>query len=90
LCPLYLYRKKVYWANYKKLLTDDERLIRQDTSRRGLSGEKNGRAKLDWNKVNQIRKLHSSKQYKNLQISEMFGIKITTLEKIVANKLWTV
>jgi hypothetical protein len=69
---------------------DDERLIRQDTSRKGLSGERNGRAKLDWNKVNQIRKLHSSKQYKNLQIAEMFDIKIATLEKIVANKLWTV
>lgn len=93
-----LYGKRLQHKGYKLIPRteneikryDDERLIRQDTSRKGLSGERNGRAKLDWNKVNQIRKLHSSKQHKNKQIAEMFGIKLATLEKIVANKSWTV
>ena len=67
-----------------------EREIREDTSRKGLRGERNGRAILNWDKVNQIRKLHTLKQYKNIQIAEMFGIKLGTFEKIVANKLWTV
>ena len=29
-----------------------ERIKREDTSRKGLSGEKNGRSILDWDKVN--------------------------------------
>ena len=93
-----LYGKRLQHKGYKLIPRteeeikryNDERLIRQDTSRKRLSGERNGRAKLDWNKVNQIRKLHSLKRHKNIQIAEMFDIKITTLEKIVANKLWTV
>jgi group I intron endonuclease len=68
----------------------EERKIREDTSRKSLPGERNGRAILDWNKVKQIRELHSSKKYKNQEISDMFGIKKPTLEKIVANKSWTV
>ena len=67
-----------------------EREIREDTSRKGLPGERNGRAILNWDKVNQIRKFHTLKQYKNMQIAEMFGIKTVTVEKIVANKLWSV
>jgi uncharacterized protein YjcR len=31
-----------------------------------------------------------NKTYKNQEIADMFGIKKVTLEKIVANKLWTV
>lgn len=68
----------------------NERTIREDTSRKGLPGERNGRAILDWKKVSEIRKLHSSKTYKNQEISDMFGIKKVTLEKIVSNKLWTI
>jgi hypothetical protein len=34
--------------------------------------------------------MHSSKKYKNQEISNIFGIKLGTLEKIVSNKLWTV
>ena len=67
-----------------------ERKIREDTSRKALPGEKNGRAILNWDKVKEIRKLHTDKKYTNQEISDMFGIKKVTLEKIVANKLWTV
>lgn len=67
-----------------------EREIRKDTSRKGLPGERNGRAILNWDKVKQIRKMHSLKQHKNQEIANMFGIKKVTLEKIIANKLWTV
>lgn len=67
-----------------------ERIKKLDTSRKALPGEKNGRAILDWDKVNQIRKIHSSKLYKNQEIADMFGVKKVTIEKIVSNKLWTV
>lgn len=65
-----------------------ERKIREDSSRKGLKGDKNGRAILNWNKVKQIREIHSYKQYKNQEIANMFMIKLSTLEKIVANKIW--
>lgn len=93
-----LYGKRLSHKGYKLIPQTNEeverykneRQIREDTSRKGLSGEKNGRAILDWNKVNEIRQLHKSKKYKNQEIANMFGIKKVTLEKIVANKLWTV
>ena len=69
---------------------NDERKIREDTSRKGLPGERNGRAILNCDKVNKIRELHASKKYKNQEIADMFGIKKVTLEKIVSNKIWTV
>jgi group I intron endonuclease len=93
-----LYGKRVQHKGYKLIPRTDyeiekyenERRIRKDTSRKRLPGERNGRAILDWNKVSEIRRLHSSKKYKNQEIADMFGIKKVTLEKIVANKLWTV
>jgi group I intron endonuclease len=93
-----LYGKRVQHKGYKLIPRtneeikryENERRIREDTSRKGLTGEKNGRAILNWDKVNEIRKLHSSKKYKNQEIADMFGIKKVTVEKIVANKLWTV
>jgi hypothetical protein len=93
-----LYGKRMQHKGYKLIPRteeeikrfNDERKIREDTSRKGLPGERNGRAILNWDKVKQIRKLHASKNYKNQEIADMFGIKIVTVEKIVANKLWTV
>jgi group I intron endonuclease len=93
-----LYGKRLQHKGYKLIPRTDEeiekynqeRIIREDTSRKGLSGERNGRAILDWNKVNQIREIHASKKHKNQEIADIFGIKKVTLEKIVFNKLWTV
>ena len=93
-----LYGKRIQHRGYKLIPRNDEeikryeneRKVRQDTSRKGLKGERNGRAILNWNKVEQIRQMHSSKKYKNQEIANVFGIKLGTLEKIVANKLWTV
>lgn len=93
-----LYGKRLHHKNYKLIPRTEEeierynreRIKREDTSKKGLPGEKNGRAILDWRKVNQIRELHKSKKHKNQEIADMFGIKKGTLEKIVSNKLWTV
>jgi group I intron endonuclease len=93
-----LYGKRLHHKGHKLIPRTDaeierynqERKIHEDTSRKGLPGEKNGRAILDWDKVNQIRKMHSSKLYKNQEIADMFGIKKVTIEKIISNKLWTV
>lgn len=93
-----LYGKRLQHKGYKLIpRTEDEikrynqeRIKREDTSRKGHPGERNGRAILDWNKVIQMRELHASKKHKNQEIADMFGIKKVTLEKIVSNKLWTV
>jgi len=93
-----LYGKRLQHKGYKLIPRtneeieryENERKIREDTSKKGLSGERNGRAILDWKKVNEIRRLHLTKAYKNKQIAEMFGIKLGTFEKIVSNKLWKV
>jgi group I intron endonuclease len=93
-----LYGKRIQHKGYKLIPRnneeikryENERKVREDTSRKGLKGERNGRAILNWNKVEQIRQMHSSKKYKNQEISNIFGIKLGTLEKIVSNKLWTV
>lgn len=93
-----LYGKRLHYKGYKLIPRtneeikryENERSIREDTSRKGLPGERNGRAILDWNKVSEIRKLHTTKKYKNQEIADMFGIKKVTLEKIVSNKIWTV
>jgi hypothetical protein len=93
-----LYRKRIQHKGYKLIPRTEEEIKRfikekekrEDVSRKANRGEKNGRAKLDWNKVNQIRELYSSKKYKNQTIADMFGIKKCTIEKIVSNKLWTV
>ena len=93
-----LYGKRIHHQGYKLIPKTEEEMkkyqkereIREDTSRKGLSGEKNGRAILNWDKVNQIRKLHSQKKYKNQEIADMFNIKLATLEKVISNKTWTV
>jgi hypothetical protein len=93
-----LYGKRLQHQGYKLIPRTEEeierynqeRIKREDTSRKGHPGERNGRAILDWNKVIQMRELHASKKHKNQEIADMFGIKKVTLEKIVANKLWPV
>lgn len=93
-----LYGKRLQHKGYKLIPRteeeikkyDNERIIRQNTKRKGLPGEKNGRSILNWYKVEQIRNLHKNKINKNQEIADMFGIKLSTLEKIVSNKLWTV
>jgi hypothetical protein len=93
-----LYGKRLHYKGYKLIPRtneeikkyENERSIRENASRKGLPGERNGRAILDWNKVSEIRKLHTTKKYKNQEIADMFGIKKVTFEKIVSNKIWTV
>lgn len=93
-----LYGKRMQHKGYKLIPRTEEeierynqeRIKRADTSRKGHPGERNGRAILDWNKVIQIREFHASKKHKNQEIADMFGVKKVTVEKIVANKLWTV
>ena len=93
-----LYGKRMHHKGYKLIPRTEEeiekynqeRIKREDTSRKGLPGERNGRAILNWDKVKEIRKLHSSKKYKNQEIADMFGVKKVTVEKIISNKLWTV
>jgi group I intron endonuclease len=93
-----LYGKRVQHKGYRLIPRSEdeiekyqgERKIREDTSRKSLPGEKNGNAILNWEKVKQIREMHSTKKYKNQEIADMFGIKKPTLEKVISNKSWTV
>jgi hypothetical protein len=67
-----LYGKRLQHKGYKLIPRTDEeieryeneRKVREDTSRKGLPGDRNGRAILDWNKVYEIRNLHTKKYTK--------------------------
>lgn len=90
--------KRIKHKGYKLIPTTKKEIetyqkireLKENGSRKSLKGDKNGRAILDWNKVREIRQIHLLKKYKNQEIANIFGIKLSTLEKIVSNKLWTV
>jgi group I intron endonuclease len=65
-----------------------ERNRREDTSCRSLKGERNGRAKLNAQMVNEIRVLHASRTHRNREIADQYGIALSTLEKVVCGDRW--
>lgn len=56
--------------------------------RRARRGTANGRAKLNPEKVREIRKIHSERTMTNGQLAEAYNVKLVTIEKIVARKIW--
>jgi group I intron endonuclease len=53
-------------------------------------GDKSTTAKLDWEKVNQIRNLYKTDKYTHRQLAEMYGVKKTTIYCILNNISWKV
>lgn len=73
----------LYWGSHQNNMDDR---VKANRSNRPI-GEKNPRAKLNWNLVNQLRqKFKEGIPSKALAVE--FGIDYTTCNKIVRNKLW--
>lgn len=67
-----------------KMNLSEEQMIKKSNK---LSGENNPRAKLNWKKVNNIRKLFSN-GFSRTELSTKYGVSRTTISSIVANKSW--
>ena len=66
----------------------DTRAIKEDSSRKGHAGSKNGRAKLDIHKVRQIRQHHKDKTMDNRQMANHFNVSLPAIEAIVYGRTW--
>ena len=55
-----------------------------DSMRRG----RNGRATLTWEKVDKIRRLHSSGKCTRSFLAEWFGVTLNTIDSIMSNRTW--
>lgn len=53
-----------------------------------FSGNKNGRAKLDWQKVREIRNKYKKNDYTLLMLAREYSIGISTVSHIVKNETW--
>ena len=54
-----------------------------------FKGEKNPRAKLNWEKVNDIRSKYSTGKYSYKKLSEEYGVTKPTIGHIVNNITWS-
>ena len=53
-----------------------------------LSGEKNPRAKLTWNDVDEIRRKYIPKKYTAKVLASEYGVSIGTIKRVIYNKSW--
>ena len=53
-----------------------------------FSGDKNGRARLNWEKVREIRKKYKKNDYTLLMLAEEYSIGISTVSHIIKNETW--
>lgn len=53
-----------------------------------MSGEKNGRAKMNKERADELRRLWATGLYSKVQLARIFGISDTQVGKIIAGKLW--
>lgn len=54
----------------------------------GLRGERHIKAKLNWEKVREIRKLHTEGTYTNIQLANIYNIHNSVICRIIKNKIW--
>lgn len=52
------------------------------------AGEKNGRAKLTWEDVTEIRRAYAAKEVNQLQLAKKFPISQTSISLLLKNKIW--
>ncbi len=59
---------------------------------RGLKaiGDRNGSAKLSWDKVNEIRKLRKDSGILYKDLASKFNVHISTIKRIILNKYWKI
>jgi hypothetical protein len=65
-------------------VTDKMQKGRHDPSR----GEKNGLAKLTWDKVRMIRSQYATGQFTQKQLAQHYGIGKSVLSRVVRNEMW--
>lgn len=70
----------------KKHSTNSKQKIKENHA--DFSGDKNGRAKLNWDIVREIRKLYKKNTYGLKKIANQFNIGITTVSHIIKNETW--
>ena len=61
-----------------------------DYTKTGIPGENHPMAKLTWKKVNKIRKMLSSRKYKQIYIAKIFNAHPMTISNIIHNKQWKI
>ncbi len=70
-----------------ELVTQQENIIHSlETGLRKV--ENNNTTKLDWDSVEEIRKIIKTKDYNNREIGELFGVSSCTIRKIRNGKSW--
>lgn len=52
------------------------------------SGEKHPQAKLNWKKINEIRKKYKSKKYTQRDLGKEYSVAPSTISDIINNKIW--
>lgn len=53
-----------------------------------FNGDKNGRAKLNWEKVKQIRKKYKKNKYTLLTLAKEYNVGLSTISHIIKNETW--
>lgn len=72
------------WGSQKENMMDCKQRNRQSNR----SGEKNGRAKLDENKVKEIRSIYGN-GLSMVQIAEMYGVSNQLISRIIKREAWS-
>lgn len=74
--------------------TVDRKIISEETKKKlsknhvDFKGEKHPRSKLTWEKVGEIRKKSKTNNFTNKELSKMYNISETVIDKIIQNKNW--
>jgi group I intron endonuclease len=71
-------------------MSDEERKKMSQRRTGKMVGEKNPLAKLNWNKVNEIRSKFATEEYTKTELAKQYKVDITTIASIVNNKTWIV
>lgn len=64
-------------------------MIKKGRDRKAPS-DKNGSAKLTWQKVNKIRKIRKEKKVYYKDLAKMFNVHYATIKRIITNKTWNI
>jgi hypothetical protein len=53
-----------------------------------FNGEKNGRAKLNWQLVREIREKYQKNKYTLLMLAEEYNVGLSTVSHVIKNETW--
>lgn len=70
--------------------TCKDNLLDRDKKGRGLTGERNGRAKLNWGKIKKIRKLYKTGNYSSIELSKKYKVSKPAILDIIHCRHWII